>query len=96
MQAMGKEETHSLQSRFLGFNLNFHKKHLSKDLFQYQGKVELQSSAETDYLTDNPLRRCPDITNARTELEYNPGITLEEGLYRSLLWDSDNREGEEA
>jgi nucleoside-diphosphate-sugar epimerase len=69
---------------------------ISKDLFQYEGEVELQNSAETDYLTDNPVRRCPDITKARTELEYNPGITLEEGLYRSLLWYSHHREGEEA
>jgi nucleoside-diphosphate-sugar epimerase len=69
---------------------------ISKDLFQYQGKVELHHSTETDYLTDNPMRRCPDITKARTELEYNPGVSLEEGLLRSLLWYSAHREGEDA
>ena len=69
---------------------------ISKGLFQYHGKVELQNSTETDYLTDNPMRRCPDITKARTELDYNPGISLEEGLLRSLLWYSDHRGGEDA
>ena len=69
---------------------------ISKDLFQYQGKVELKKSTETDYLTDNPMRRCPDISKARAHLGYNPGISLAEGLYRSLVWYSDHREGEEA
>jgi nucleoside-diphosphate-sugar epimerase len=69
---------------------------ISKGLFHYNGKVELQNSTETDYLTDNPMRRCPDITKARTELDYNPGISLEEGLLRSLLWYSDHRGGEDA
>ncbi len=69
---------------------------ISKDIFQYQGKVELRNSTEPDYLTDNPTRRCPDITKARTELDYNPGISLQEGLFRSLLWYSDHHQGEEA
>ena len=69
---------------------------ISKDIFQYRGKVELQSSSEPDYLTDNPTRRCPDITKARMELDYNPGISLEEGLLRSLLWYRDYRVGEDA
>jgi dTDP-glucose 4,6-dehydratase/UDP-glucuronate decarboxylase len=47
-------------------------------------------------LTDNPTRRCPDITKAKKELDYHPGISLEEGLLRALLWYSDNHEGEEA
>jgi nucleoside-diphosphate-sugar epimerase len=69
---------------------------ISSDVFQYQGKVELQNSAEADYLTDNPQRRCPDITKARTELQYTPGISLEEGLLRSLIWYRENQEVKEA
>jgi nucleoside-diphosphate-sugar epimerase len=69
---------------------------ISKDIFRYRGKVELQNSTEANYLTDNPIRRCPDITKARTELDYNPGISLDEGLLRSLLWYNDHREGEDA
>lgn len=69
---------------------------VSKDIFDYRGKVELQNSPESDYLTDNPTRRCPDITKAKVELGYNPGISLEEGLLRSLIWYNDHREGEDA
>jgi dTDP-glucose 4,6-dehydratase/UDP-glucuronate decarboxylase len=69
---------------------------ISTDIFEYRGKVELQHSMEADYLTDNPMRRCPDISKARKELGYNPGISLEEGLLRSLLWYSEYREGEDA
>jgi len=69
---------------------------ISKAIFHYRGKVELRNSTEPDYLTDNPMRRCPDITKAQTELDYNPGISLEEGLSRSLLWYRDHHEGEEA
>ena len=52
-------------------------------------------SAETDYLVDNPNRRCPDITKARQELQYRPRVTLEEGLRRTLLWYTGNQGGEE-
>ena len=50
-----------------------------------------EPSREADYLVDNPNRRCPVITKARTELGYAPGIGLEEGLRRSLLWYAGNR-----
>lgn len=33
---------------------------------------------------DDPTRRCPDITKARTALGWEPGIGLREGLTRSL------------
>ena len=69
---------------------------LARDLFSYNGKVIRQVSSDKDYLIDNPNRRCPVITKAGTELEYHPGISLEEGLRRSLLWYYDNREAEEA
>jgi nucleoside-diphosphate-sugar epimerase len=57
-----------------------------RDLFGYEGTVVRQTSADPNYLTDNPNRRCPDITKARTELAYDPHITIDEGLRRSLLW----------
>jgi len=55
-------------------------------LFGYGGRVVIQASAEADYLIDNPQRRCPVITKARTELGYSPRVDLDEGLRRSLLW----------
>jgi UDP-glucuronate decarboxylase len=68
---------------------------LASDLFGHQVEVVKGESPEQDYLVDNPNRRCPDITKARKELQYRPGVTLEEGLQRTLLWYSGNRGGEQ-
>lgn len=48
--------------------------------------VTFQSSADPHYLTDNPQRRCPDLTKSREHLGYEPGISLDEGLRRTLAW----------
>jgi nucleoside-diphosphate-sugar epimerase len=69
---------------------------LGKELFGYKGKIVRQESADKAYLVDNPSRRCPIITKARTELGYDPQVTIEEGLRRSLIWYSGNREASEA
>jgi nucleoside-diphosphate-sugar epimerase len=69
---------------------------LARELFDYRGKVVRQASAEGDYLVDNPTRRCPVITKARTELGYDPAIGLDEGLRRALVWYSHNRDAPEA
>jgi len=68
---------------------------LSGELFGYEGKVTYQKSDDADYLTDNPNRRRPIIDKARSELGYDPGISLEEGVRRSLIWYSGNQEAEE-
>jgi nucleoside-diphosphate-sugar epimerase len=69
---------------------------LGRELFGYSGRVLRQPSPDPDYLVDNPNRRCPVITKARTELGYQPQVTLEEGLRRSLLWYAENREATDA
>jgi nucleoside-diphosphate-sugar epimerase len=69
---------------------------LGQELFGYSGKVVRKVSTDKDYLVDNPSRRCPVITKARTELGYDPQITIDEGLRRSLIWYSGNREASEA
>lgn len=46
--------------------------------------VEFKVSADAAYLTDNPNRRCPDLTKARRDLGYAPTVGLAEGLSRSL------------
>jgi UDP-glucuronate decarboxylase len=69
---------------------------LARELFGYTGKVVRRQSDDTAYLVDNPNRRCPVITKARIDLGYNPGITIDDGLRRSLLWYRDNREAVEA
>jgi nucleoside-diphosphate-sugar epimerase len=68
----------------------------AEKLFGYKGKVVKRVSEDKDYLIDNPNRRCPDITKARTELGYNPCVALEDGLTRSLIWYAENRSAEEA
>jgi nucleoside-diphosphate-sugar epimerase len=69
---------------------------VSRDLLDYKGEVVRQVSEDKDYLVDNPNRRCPVIEKARTELGYNPAISLDEGLKRSLLWYRDNHTAEDA
>lgn len=63
---------------------------VAHELFGYSGEVVRERSTDADYLTDNPSRRCPDITKARRELEYDPVVSLDEGLRRSLIWYSEH------
>ena len=67
---------------------------ISRELLGYQGKVVFEKSADQDYLVDNPNRRCPVIEKAQTHLGYNPSISIEEGLERTLLWYRENTETE--
>jgi UDP-glucuronate decarboxylase len=69
---------------------------LSRDLFGYEGRVIREVSSDKDYLVDNPNRRCPVITKARTELGYNPSVTIDEGLKRSLIWYREHSVSEDA
>lgn len=69
---------------------------LARELFGYEGRVVRKQSPEGDYLVDNPSRRCPIITKARTELGYEPLIGIDEGLRRSMVWYSHNRTAAEA
>jgi dTDP-glucose 4,6-dehydratase/UDP-glucuronate decarboxylase len=64
-----------------------------RKLFGYEGEVRLTLNPEVDYLTDNPSRRCPDLTKARSELGYSPTITLEDGIRRTLQWYAGNSMG---
>jgi len=60
--------------------------------FGYDGKVSFMESSDPAYLTDNPNRRCPDISKARSELDYDPKVSLDEGLLKTIIWYGDNRE----
>jgi nucleoside-diphosphate-sugar epimerase len=65
---------------------------LGAELFGYKGKVVREKSADKEYLVDNPNRRCPIITKARTEIGYDPQVALADGLRRSMIWYGENRE----
>jgi UDP-glucuronate decarboxylase len=69
---------------------------IATELFAYHGRVIRHVSADHDYLVDNPNRRCPVITKARNELDFEPGIPLDEGLRRLLIWYSENSVAEDA
>jgi UDP-glucuronate decarboxylase len=69
---------------------------LSRELFDYRGRLVQCTSSDPDYLADNPNRRCPSIRKARVELGYQPTVSLDDGLRRSLLWYRENTEAEEA
>jgi dTDP-glucose 4,6-dehydratase/UDP-glucuronate decarboxylase len=56
--------------------------HVSKS----KGRVLHKPSEEADYLADNPARRCPDISKARSALGFVPRVDLEFGLSRMLDW----------
>jgi UDP-glucuronate decarboxylase len=68
----------------------------ARRLFGYAGGVVHRASEDERYLLDNPQRRCPTIAKARGELGYEPLVSLDEGLDRSLIWYHDNREAAEA
>lgn len=55
-----------------------------KKVFDYSGTVSFAQSDDRDYLVNNPNRRCPDLTKARTVLGYNPRIDVADGVTRFL------------
>lgn len=61
-------------------------KNIAKKQFNYSGKIIKKKSKDQEYLTDSPNRRCPQITKAKKELGYDPQITLDEGLTKTLIW----------
>jgi UDP-glucuronate decarboxylase len=57
---------------------------IAADIFGYRGRVEYSKSSDSDYLADNPNRRCPVIQKARDKLGYNPQIEVGDGVRRYL------------
>lgn len=63
-----------------------------KEIFGYAGNVNYAVSEDKDYLTNNPQRRCPKIDKARSILDYNPTIYVEEGVRRFLQFIKESNE----
>ena len=57
---------------------------LAADLARPALPVEFRVSPDAAYLTDNPQRRCPDITKARRDLGFAPLVPVRAGLARTL------------
>ncbi len=68
---------------------------IGRNEFNYQGRVVRAESTDPDYLTDNPQRRCPNLSKSFNELGYEPTITLEEGLARTVRWYVENQNWKE-
>ena len=58
--------------------------------------VRYAESADRNYTTDNPQRRCPDLTKSRRLLGFDPRVGLDEGLERTLRYYRDNPGGSDA
>ena len=61
-------------------------KKISNNLFNYDSKIIFKKNSDRSYLTDNPQRRCPDLTKSRLNLGYKPKVSLNDGLLKTLLW----------
>ncbi len=48
--------------------------------------VVCRRSEDKEYLTDNPQRRCPDLSKAKALLGYQPKVDLRTGIARLLEW----------
>lgn len=56
----------------------------AQSIYGYKVTATFGKSDDANYMTDNPNRRCPNITKARTYLNYNPEVYVEEGVARFL------------
>lgn len=65
---------------------------IAGELFDYKGSVKFAKSEDEHYLTDNPNRRCPNIDKAKAELDFQPLVSIDEGIRRSLIWYRDNKD----
>ena len=61
------------------------------DISNSESTVVFKINKDSQYLTNNPQRRCPDISKAKAKLNFSPKISLKEGLihtydyYRDLI-----------
>lgn len=62
------------------------------DVFGHKVETHFAQSKDAQYLTDNPNRRCPVITKAKTVLGFNPGISVKEGVHRYLTFLKEERQ----
>ena len=54
--------------------------------------IKMIKSDDPNYTTDNPRRRCPDLSLIKKSVNYKPEINLEEGLKRVYSWYKGNSE----
>lgn len=67
----------------------FNLAHLVKKVTNYNGEVHV-IPYPLNYPSLEPKRRCPDISKAKTELGYEPKISLEVGIEKFYNWAKKN------
>jgi len=65
-----------------------------KEVFDYTGKATFAISEDKEYLQNNPNRRCPVIDKARKLLNYNPQVSVEQGVRYFLEYIKESSEDE--
>ena len=92
-----------LYGRFDVFNIGMDKPELTvidlaniysdigKNIFGRKNSIKFAISRDNNYLTDNPSRRCPDISKARQLLNFVPEINVENGIEKYLNFIKQNK-----
>lgn len=67
---------------------------IGKEKFGYTGQIIYERHNDEHYLTDNPQRRCPNLTKAKTILKFSPSTDLKETTVRFIRYFFEFEEGE--
>ena len=59
-------------------------------IFDMDVNIKIEKNSDPHYTTDNPQRRCPDLSLINSLVEYKPRIMFENGLKRVYDWYSGN------
>lgn len=65
-----------------------------KEIYGYKGQISFAVSEDHEYLHNNPNRRCPNIEKARTLLNYQPQVGVEQGVRYFLEYVKESSEDE--
>lgn len=65
-----------------------------KEILKIPNTIDLIEYPDS-YPADEPNRRCPDISKARTQLKYEPQVPLRVGLERFFTWTQAHYTGEQ-
>ncbi|TCZ73797.1 NAD-dependent epimerase/dehydratase family protein [Paenibacillus albiflavus] len=59
---------------------------VGNSIFGYNGSILFREHADKHYNTDNPQRRCPDLSKIKTVLNYTPSVDTRTGVERYLMY----------
>ena len=57
-----------------------------ESMFDNNPGLDSATSDDPDYLTDNPIRRCPDLTKIKETISWESTVNLEAGLQKTIQW----------